>query len=269
MKELHKHQQNLIDRLFEGRLPKSEQAILKKEMESDDFKEAVEHRQTLRHMFAKEQATDPLKKQMQDIEKKMTVPEESEVLQPISDGGRVVGIKRWLAVAAGVAILIVAGIFLIENMNTADPIQKNFAEIKSLQKDPTVDEDRSADTTQILDSAFTACKILYYKGSYQDAMGCFSDIQNPNQTDFEIKYYQGVSQFQLNQFEAALNTFEEIIDQRNFQDDPTELEKVKWNRLLAQIMAGNEDFEAELQAYASDPDFKYNADARRLQALLK
>lgn len=268
MKELNKHQQNLIDQLFEGRLSKSEQARLEKEMDSQEFKEELGIRHDLRKMFAEENAKDPLKKQMQAIEKKIPSKAKPATLQPKPVGGRVLNMRRWLAVAAGVVILVVAGWLgrdLMLESPGSTPIALEFLE---LPREHNVAG--SENPEQLLLNG----KDAFFRGEkYEEAGNAFAQIAPSSKYFAEAQYLLAHSLMQQQKFGGAVPLFESFLsDDAKFQQLPSRYrnqDQIRFERMLAYLGAKqNGAFQPELDYFLQHSDSYYKNKAEALAAQL-
>ena len=260
MKELTKHQQNLIDRLFEGRLPKGEQGALEEAMEDADFREAVKFRRDIRQVFAIE--AQPQIKPNKDEHSESDKPS----LQKI--GAKVVPLRRMLAIAAGVLILVIAGWLgrdLIFGTPVDLPVALEFLDI------PSEHSIAGASPEQLL----LAGKDAFYRDKkYNQAAANFIQISAGSAYFPEAQYLLAHSLMQQQKFAEAIPVFDSFLtDNAKFDGLPGRYrnqDQIRFERMLGYLGAGqNAAFQPELDFFLNHTDDYYKNKAQALKTRLE
>lgn len=263
MKELTKHQQNLIDRLFEGRLPKGEQGRLEEEMENADFRAAVEFRRDIQRAFALDEAGIG-KTKLQEREKRIETDNEKDIKKPIA---RVIPMRRILAVAAGVLILAVAVWFgkdLI--LSPSLPIALEFLDIPpehSIAGGPSPEQ------------LLLAGKDAFYRDKkYAKAEASFEQVDARSGYFSEAQYLLAHSLMQQQKFTEAVPIFDSFLtDNAKFETLPgryRNLDQIRFERMLGYLGAEQDNaFRPELEFFLNHPDDYYKEKAQALKQRLE
>ena len=273
MKPLDEQQQKLIDKYLVGRLSEEEEQDFQQQVQQEDFAAEVQFQESLQdavQKLAKEE--HPLKKRFQEEEKKIkegtavstgSLPHfkrKKEQLPPI---------RRYMSMAAGVAILA----FLVYQLfpflfpgstEAAFPI----AAIKNLERPPQMTSITKSSDNQTIESLAIDCITLFKaETQYAKALSCFQDL-NKLQTTPEIQYYTAQCHFNLDQYDVAINLYDDLLSSQKIRDKQVQ-DQIRWNRLVAQVLQRGIDYEAELNSMIQDKKFRYLREAQKLQELLQ
>ena len=251
MKELTEHQQNLIDRLFEGRLPKGEQGALEKAMEDETFRAAVKFRRDIRQAFAVEAQTQKRKTE--------NTPEKSPV--------NVVPMRRIMAIAASILVLVLVGWFGKDLIFTpATPIALEFLDIPprhSVAGDPSAQ-----------DLLLKGKDAFYKRKKYKQAEAIFTQITSSSAYFPESQYLLAHSLMQQQKFVEAVPIFDSFLqDEAKFEGLPgryRSTDQIRFERMLGYLGSGQNDaFGPELEFFLNHSDIYFKQKAQALQQRLE
>ena len=255
MKELTEHQQNLIDRLFEGRLPKGEQGELEKAMEDADFRAAVKFRRDIRQAFAIDAQSHTKKNE--------TV--EKPTLQKTKP--RVVSIRRVMAIAAGVLVLVLVGWFGKDLIFTpAVPVALEFLDIPPRHS--------VAGGPSAKDLLIKGKDAFYTRKKFKQAEVIFTQIASSSAHFSEAQYLLAHSLMQQQKFAEAIPVFDSFLqNESKFEGLPgryRSIDQIRFERMLGYLGSGqNNAFIPELEFFLNHTDIYFKNKAIALQQRLE
>lgn len=264
MKKLNQHQQDLIDRLFERRLPQSEQEALEEAMKDETFREEVRLRQDLRQAFSHQNQVSPLKKRLQERERRVSAPDEEQ--ERPGPGGRVVMMRRVLAVAAAVLLLVVAGWFGREWLVGAPvPVALEFLDLP---------KEHSIAGESPLQLLLDGRDAFFRSKRYGKAANYFTQIESDSKFFSEAQYLLAHSMMQQRQFTEAVPLFDSFLtDNEKFKQLPQRYrnqDRIRFERMLAYLGAGQDAaFQPELNYFLQHPDNYYQSKAQAIAQRLE
>lgn len=232
-----------IDDYLMERLPKADQAEFEQQIESDpELAAKVQEQRQVLHAV----------ELMGDAEMKAQIGEAIRNRNQQSAKIRPINWKRGLAIAASVALLVFA-YFFYTNPASNDAMYANYYETYNISAGS-----RSDNMGQEISAATSA----YKAKNYQQALTQFEAIYAATQ-DTKWLLAQGLSQMELQQFDAALNSFQPLIQQK----DPLYLEQALWYAALCHLKNSNTaQSQALLEQLLAQPS---SFQATEAEALLK
>lgn len=169
--------------------------------------------------------------------------------------------RRLIAIAASVLVLIMAGIFWWINRTTSPDrlISQNYF---------TSDTPGTLSSSGVEDEAFQAAlKAFISDNDLATARNGFEQVTTANPKYIEAQYFLGQLNLQTGEYAAAVQNYEralEIGDLPNYID----ADKLNWNLLLAKLGAG-ENIESELDILIKEGIPPYNQRASIIKQALK
>lgn len=215
-----------IEAYLRGELPDEEAKIFREELAKDPMlqSELLKHRLANR---AIEMAQDDyLKEKMQAIHE-----EYGPLPKPVA---KVVGMRLWLANAAAILILVVAGIEGYSYLNYSDNalIKTHYEQAAS----PTI-----AGSDAEIEQWFSQGLYLYYQQKdYAAALESFSAIESGSERYETAQYFIAHCQLRTGAYDKALTKFDEMLEAENIPPF-AEREKLEWNRILCYLGLGEDE----------------------------
>jgi tetratricopeptide (TPR) repeat protein len=180
-----------------------------------DFEKEVSLQREVFYAIRLEGKADSFRRQLEGIEKKMA---------PDVPVRRIVPIRRWLALAAGLALLFVAGWWFSNKQTTAEPMTSkalfaaHFLPPESISTAAMRDAD-TTENTQLSESdqqwntLWENMERLYALREFEGALASLKQIQalDPaGEYASETFYYSGLMHLQMGQVQLALEAFEKV-----------------------------------------------------------
>lgn len=198
-----------IESYFQNTLSNEERAEFEKKCETDElFAKEVAFYLTARQVLREE-----LLAQKQQQWKEVAAEEETEETPVISISKKST-LLRWVSYAAAACLLIVISVFLFEAQTSTQRLASNY--IKDYDFGVTMDA--SHDSLQLGIQAFQ-------KKDYTKALGYFEGVAERNPTNSEAKINTGLAYLQLNNYENALQEFDEVAKMEGLFYNPGEFLK--------------------------------------------
>lgn len=266
MKQINEHEQDLIERYFEGALSGPERTEFDRSLDDPNFREAMEFHYKLLRVLKKERDRHPLKQLFREEEKKITgtAREESgkKTGAKIPQGVRIRPIRRWMAVAASVIILVIPAYFIYLN-SIDDPrsaLAQEFIELPN----------RSIQAGGGSAASLEEGKNAFFNGNYAEAIQSLANIP-PNQVGYaEARILTAYAHFKMKQYSEAIAAFDQVLnDQELFIQLPDQFrdhKQIRWDRLLAYYAAGQTaEYQSEMDYFQSVGEMFYRNKAVEFQ----
>lgn len=208
----------LIEGHLDGSLPSKEKKDLEDRLKNDTAFHALYHK-TAAGIKAVRTFTE--QSSMQMLHKIYT---EEKANGQLENGGKIRRIgsgRRWLALAASIALLLTIGYSLLPNSNGQQNLYSSYFET------PTFDLLRSGGTSEMGNIAQ-----LYNSANYQAALESLEEFELNQGSTFETKYYKALSLNELDRTAEALVLLDQLSSQNEKVDD------VLWTKGLFQIKLG-------------------------------
>ncbi len=202
----------LIAKYFSGELSSTEQQELTMLLESDpDFKTEFELQVDIQKAI-----------KLSNREEKKTLLEQYEKDRMV-DNHTVTSKRKWLPIAAAIALLFSLGIYIGTNISPNGP--ELYDDYYELYPNTVYSITRSGGEVSIERSAFEA----YESGDYASAIGFFSQLQNTSRLK-NINFYMGQAYLANSEYQNAINAFKEVV---NVNEDFTQ--ESRWYVSLAYL----------------------------------
>jgi hypothetical protein len=266
MKQINEHEQDLIERYFEGALSGPERKEFDRSLDDPNFREAMEFHYNLLRVLKKERDRHPLKQLFREEEKKIagTARQESgkKTGAKIPQGVRIRPIRRWMAVAASVIILVIPAYFIYLN-SIDDPRSALAQEFLELPR-------RSVQAGGGAAANLEQGKDAFFNGDYSLAIKSLEGIP-PNQEGYaEARILTAYAFFKKEQYPDAVATFGQLLkDEELFIQLPDryrDQKQIRWARMLAYYAAGQTaEYQSEMDYFQSVGDMFYRNKAVEFQ----
>jgi len=162
-------------------------------------------------------------------------------------------IRPWLAMAAGIILLIAAGLWLTNSPETEERIFAQYA---------TIDPGLPVPLSGANDYIFQDAMVDYKAGKYDVTIEKWSTILNSDPESNVLNYYIGAAHFNLKKYEDAVPYFRKAAD-----DESSEYEaKAQWYLLLSQLKLKNNEEVLSISPVADSP---YREQIEEIQKKLK
>lgn len=215
-----------IELYFQNTLSNEERAEFEKRCETDEsFAKEVAFYLTARQVLREE-----LLVQKQQQWKELAVEEETlteEEVTPVISISKKSTLLRWVSYAAAACLLIVVSVFLFEAQTSTQRFATNY--IKDYDFGVTMDA--SHDSLQLGIQAFQ-------KEDYTKALGYFEGVAERNPTNSDAKINTGLAYLQLNNYDKALQEFDEVAKTEGLFYNPGDF--LKAVALVKRDKAGDE-----------------------------
>ena len=180
-----------------------------------------------------------------------------EKKQEVRGGGKIIGLYRWMAVAAAAIAFFLVYTFLIPTSNQpTDLFAANFDPYPMLLNERGGEPD--IETAQ-LSEAIQA----YSSGDYQQAIQGFQNLQNANNPLPAYQFYLALSYLANQESEAAIPLFEAI----NQNVKHAFYEQSQWYLGLAYLQNDDPAKAKEILASIAEGKYQYEAAQRLIQDL--
>ena len=230
-----------IEAFLQGEMPPGEAKAFRKELaDQPSLQEAF-----LRHRLANhavEMVQDAyLKEKLQEIRKEYGPLQKPEVA--------VFSLRKVMARAAAVLILVIAGAGIYAQLNHSDEalIRQNYEQASS----PTI-----AGEEEDADARMNKGLYLYYQDkNYAQALSAFSGIPSENKNYNSARYFIAHCQLKTKDFASAEQNFNSLISEGAIPAF-AEQEEIEWNLLLAKLgMDKEEEAQNMLQEILENPTY--------------
>src|SRR5690606_8455444 len=148
--------------------------------------------------------------------------------------------NNWLAIAAGFAILIAAGVWAL---NLQSPTDSLFAEYNTV--DPSLPVPMSASADYIFHDAM----VDYKAGKYEKSIEKWTALSAQNPENFTITYYLGASFFNQEKYTEALPYFEKVMMDSNSKFQA----KAQWYTVLSWLKTENTEAIKQVKPVSESP----------------
>lgn len=234
----------LIQQYLENELAADQRASVEKRLADDqDFAQLYRRTQTAVQVIQEDAEQSTLKMlqglHQQEIEDKpVTSPTKVRRLRPV----------RWIGIAATLALLVVAAIWLFR---PSDPALTAFNEY---YQTPSFDLQRGANTSALL----SEISIAYNAADYATALGKINDYEAAGSTSVSLQIFKAVCYLELDNTPAAINELSLLTEQDQ------QLDEIYWLRAMAYLKDKNKEAaRSDLQQLLSE-EFSVTL-ARRLK----
>ncbi len=262
---------DLIERYFDGELDLREQQKFRDFLQDPKFQRAVKEHKVLLDGIAKAgedfdqgilagvdiEVDDPvLKEQLQQQEKKVQGKHPSmdnDTVEIVSSGR---SSRRFMAVAATVLILIVAGAFWFANANySGTSIAANQYEMPFPNAEMGVVD---------ADSDFKKGRTAFFNEQYEASIPLLEAVPLQSDKYAESRYLLGHAHFNQKSYETAAGLFDKVLD--DLEALPMiyrDVNQINWYLLLSKVGAGHEEAEIQalLKVLKESPAYKPKAEA--------
>jgi hypothetical protein len=164
--------------------------------------------------------------------------------------------KYWYAAASVILILIIAGgaLFLNPSGYSTERLFKMY-----------YNSGESISVTRSGNSNMVEALMKYSQKDYKAATVLFGEVLKNNPTNYAVKYYDGISNIEIKDYDNSIVLFKSIIsDGQNLY-----VENAQWYLGLAYLAKGDiSDAENEFSQIAQNPDHYYNQQAKSILAKL-
>ena len=186
-----------IESYFQNTLIYEERAEFEKRCETDESFA----REVAFYLTAREVLREELLAQKQQQWKEVTVEKETatEEEAPVISISKKSTLLRWVTYAAAACLLLIISVYLFEAQTSAQRLASNY--IKDYDFGVTMDA--SHDSLQLGIQAFQ-------KEDYTKALGYFEGVAERNPTNSDAKINAGLAYLQLNNYDKALQEFDEV-----------------------------------------------------------
>lgn len=250
MEPSNENKQDLIDRYFEGRLSDQDKLEFKKQLKDPDFKADFFFHKDMAEALHRDHQDPALKKIFQEREKK------------IKDRFR---IRRQLAMAASVLVLIVAGTLILPRV-LGEEDSNLHSSIFSLKETPDAESGtKSAEVITPDENPNRACIDQYFTKDFSGAISCFQNRLNTNPENIQAQYFLGHCYFAEKNYTAAIQQFDTIL--KDTEIETNFKQEVVWNRLLNLKMLNDARYIDELEKILQDDRHRFFRKAKKLKAL--
>ena len=275
---------DLIEQYIRGELVGEALANFEAQLQNDPaLREEVELFRDIMsgtELAGKEELDDEIKATHQDlkaagffdkIEEQKSETKEQKVTG--TTDGKVIGMRSWWAAAATIALLLVAGYFILNpggDPNAEEVLAEIYhPESKAIDGiiDDLVSSGMAAPDDPHADSLAAALK-MYKKEEFEDAHSYLTALVQRDPDDHVAKLYLGLSFMQQNNYPEAAKYFQEVSAVEGFRHKPV----ADWYLALSYIGFNSEDgwerAKKQLDLIANDPESDYREDARNALKLL-
>ncbi len=159
----------------------------------------------------------------------------------------------WMGLAAGVAILLATGLYLI---NSPDLNEQLFAENASI--DPGLPVPMSASNN----FAFHDAMVDYKNEQYEKAISKWQVLQKENPNNDTLTYYIGACYFNSKQYQKAITQFDEV----NKNNTSVFRNKSQWYEVLSLLQTKQTERIEKIIPYSNSP---YEQKILRIREALK
>jgi hypothetical protein len=238
----------LIEAYLAGELQGEKLQSFEDQLSNDtELAQEVALHQELQAALADQETID-LENSLLEIRQELDEETEKATVVPLRSS------SRWL-IAASILVLIAAAAYLLW------PGQEQNLYADFFEPYPNYLTTRTDNQNTTLGAAINA----YQNQDYTTALGHFQELLAEDDERTDIRFYMGICQSELDQAEAALSSFEEVIT----QSDNTYAGPAKWYKalthlkinqpeqaksLLNQIISSNGDFSTEARDLLNEID---------------
>ena len=247
MKPSKDKMQDLIDQYFEGRLSGEDRSSFKEQLKDPDFQEDFAFHKKMAAALGQQPKDPELKHLFQQQEKK------------IEQRHR---IRRRLAIAASIAVLLSVGTYLFTSIGGNEQDQL-FAALKTQRAKPMIEGvKRGNDATS--SDPLADCIASYVDRKFKVAVTCFEQKVAADPLNFTAKQLLGDSYFMNKQFDQSLQQFDQLLADPKLVNSSLRQE-LEWNRLLSLRLLNSPEFAKAKEAIARNPSHDFNEDAKDLK----
>lgn len=249
------NKQQLLDRYYEGaQLTPREQEEFKQYLKDPDFVEEIQFNEVLTKVIQEDHQQSPLKKQFQELEKKIRFR------------------RRLVQIGIGIAAIGLIGFGIwnyyksaAEEPNT--PVSNPLIAMVEYQQEPQLIISRrggNVSETTPLD----ACADKYVDELYAEAQTCFTQLaqQEPNNPAYQI--FLGHTYFKEGNYDQAYETFDQLLESPTLTNED-DREQVQFNRVLSMFLAKKTGAASALDQLLEDQNNRYYPAAKGLKKLLE
>ena len=239
MENSRESQLDLIKRYFERTLTKEDRGKIKELVAQDqtfrqefEFQQDIQEALTYQHKQKLEKLAPILKEEKAILLKRLEEKQPTPVIpiaKPLSRKRRI-----WMPIAASVALLVLAGVYLFPQLNK--PTVQDLYAAYPLKNTAVLGSDKGED---IIKEAST---ILLHEGKPQAAITKLEKIDSADPNYPTAQYLLGHAYFRTAQYEPSIESFSWVLNSGKYRGlhskyrDPDE---IRWYRLLAYV--GNKD----------------------------
>ncbi len=231
-KEISQEQFERIEKYLLKQMTSDEQSLFETTLQAD---EALAQEVTLQKELMNTVQAGAMKQRLLQIHHHVDI-------RSLSNG------RFWYAIAAGVALLFAAGLFLL-NAPSAD--EKLFAQYAA------IDMGLPVPMSAMDKFAFHDAMVDYKNEQYEKAIGKWTVLLNANPQNDTLIYYIGASHFNMKQYERASSNFEVVTR----MTESSLHNKAEWYAVLSYLQL--KQFE-KIRSISPRSDSPYRADIRHI-----
>ena len=196
-----------IESYFQNTLSEEEKTAFEKRCETDEsFAKEVAFYITARQVLREELLAQKQQQWKEIVAEETTVAEEET---PVISMTKKSTLLRWITYAAAACLLIIASVFLFEAQTSTQRLASNY--IKDINLETTMDA--SHDSLQLGVAA-------YKNGDFTKALAYFEGVADRDPSNSDAKKYTGVAYLQLNNYDKALQEFDELSKMEGLRYNP-------------------------------------------------
>ena len=219
----HEKKQELIEAYLAKRLEQEELSNFEQRLKDDPtFAQEVDLHKELETALGDED-TFSLESTLLEIRSEM---EEGEEDQKDNSSTKVVSLyRRFRTPAIAAAVALLAGLFYILMPSEPDLYSQHFEPYPNYLTTRSAE----ADNKELLN----ASSLQYSNLQFEEALKGFQQLLETNPNQYDLVFYSGMSQLQLNQLAAATQSFQQVIQ----HGDNNFVAPAQWYLALTQVKA--------------------------------
>jgi len=136
-------------------------------------------------------------------------------------------VSRVIAAAAMIAILVSSGLFMSQRMGTENWLDQNMDKLGIENVGPGA----ARGEDDVTDKKILLAYENFLEEDYREALAIYAFVENDNDDSPQTWIYQGISHYELGEFENASNYFKRVID----NNDNSHMESADWYQIKCLI----------------------------------